>query len=283
MTLLRLLTAEPRRFCGVFFDIDGTLLVGGRLCPGADRVLKELREINFPHYLLTNDGNHSLEEKSGFLRKAGLCVQPHEIISCSSALAPLAAARGWKGKKFFILGELGAPCFAEAAHLRTTRNEAELGDCDGVIVGEGYYDWHNHMQAAINFFRNNPEAPMVVPNPDTYWPGRNKTVGVGSGGQARFICQVLAELGVHIEPIYLGKPYAAIYELARNILTRRFALPEPPAWNRLMMVGDSLQSDIQGGKALNMFSVLVLTGVGTRKMAEEVAPAFRPDMILENL
>ena len=282
MRLSEFLTRDGR-FRGVFFDIDGTLLTAGKLCPNAAELIGELRQRNFPHYLLTNDANHSREEKSSFLRRAGLPVAPTEIISCGSALRPLVRERAWEGRRFFILGDLGNPCFARAAGLKTSRDLQELDDCFGVIVGEGYYDWHDQMQSAINFFRRHPERPMVVPNPDSYWPGRYDGFGVGAGGQARFLCQILHEMGVEIHPIYLGKPYRPIYELAREVLTGRFGFAAPPPWSSLMMVGDSLQSDIRGGNALGMFTTLVLTGITGRSEAEAAAPECTPDLILPEL
>ena len=46
--------------------------------------------------------------------------------------------------------------------------------------------------------------------------------GIGAGGQARCIQLILKEMGVEIEPIYLGKPHAAIYEHTLYELERRF-------------------------------------------------------------
>ena len=76
------------RFDALFMDIDGTLISGRSALPGAAELLTELRESGKPFLLLTNDSNHSLEEKSAIIRRTGLDVSPAEIISPGSVLKP---------------------------------------------------------------------------------------------------------------------------------------------------------------------------------------------------
>ena len=66
-----------RNYDGILLDIDGTLLSGGRRAlPGALELVASLRETGFPFGILTNDGNHSREEKSSFLNAAGFQFEP---------------------------------------------------------------------------------------------------------------------------------------------------------------------------------------------------------------
>lgn len=267
----------------LLFDIDGTVATGRTPLPGAIELLAELRRDGTPFSALTNDGNNSPEEKSRILRSGGVDLAPAEIISCGAALDELVAERGWRGKTFFQLGDLGNPSYAEHAGLLVCRDEAKIDDCFGVLNGEAYYDWHNHMQAAINFFRRHPDRPYVVPNPDSYWPGKPGYLGVGAGGQARFICGMLREMGVEIEPVYLGKPCAPIYEHALHTLARRFPAMGAPDCGRILMLGDSLASDIKGGKACGMQTGLLLTGITGLAAARNAADDRRPAFIFESL
>jgi NagD protein len=272
-----------KNYQAVLFDIDGTILAGGAALPGAAAVLAELRRDRFPHYILTNDANHSTEEKSRLLRRGGLEIAPDEIISCGAALDELVEERNWQGKTFFVLGLLGNPCFAERAGLLTTRDESRIESCHGILNGEDYYDWHNHMQTVLNFFRRHPDRPLVVPNPDSYWPGHRGDIGIGAGGQARFLCGLLAEMGIRIDPIYLGKPYRPIYDHAIHLLKKRFPQLGEPDYGKILMVGDSLRSDIRGANNCGMDSALVLTGI-TQEAEIAAAPAdCRPKHVFATL
>ena len=276
--------ANRQRYQALLFDIDGTLSCGSHVLPGVRELLMELRAEQVPHCILTNDGNHSQAEKSAILAAGGLTVAPEEIVSCGSALGELVTARGWRDRMFFVLGLLGHPCYAERAGLRVCRDENRIDECFGVINGEDYYDWHNHMQAAINFFRRHPDRPLVVPNPDSYWPGsRPGWLGVGAGGQARFICGMLAEMGVDIQPIYLGKPYRPVYDAAVHLLRRRFPEAGEFDYGRILMLGDSLQSDIRGANNCGMVSALLLTGITSAAQAARAEGDCVPHLIFDTI
>ncbi|MFA7231032.1 MAG: HAD-IIA family hydrolase [Victivallaceae bacterium] len=285
MTVFNTWWKEHRRdYDAILFDIDGTLIAAKKLLPGADELLAELRREHFPFYLLTNDGNHSTEEKSVLMAKAGLHVSPDEIVSCSMALKQFAEDRALQGKTFFIMGDLGVPCYTERAGLKSTRDTHELDNCAGVIVGEGFYNWHDHIQAVFNFLKKHPERPLVVPNPDSYWPSSKKgEFGIGAGAKARFICGILAEMGIVVEPVYLGKPFQLIYEYTLHLLKERFQLAANLPHERIIMLGDSLQSDIKGANQVGITSGLMLTGITTFEQAEKAEAPLKPDYIFETI
>lgn len=271
------------KFDAFLFDIDGTLIAGKHPLPGAEEMLTWLRENKFPFFLLTNDGNHSLQEKSRILAKAGLHVEPQEIASCSSALKGYAVENGIMGKKVFVMGDLGKPDYAEEAGLLVTRNIDEIDECACVIVGEGSYDWHKNINAAINTFIRNPQKTMVVPNPDSYWPnGPNGEIGIGAGGKARFIKSILNEMGRDVNIKYLGKPYGAIFEYTFNLLENRFNLQRGLPRENIMMFGDNLQSDILGANNIGCASALMLTGVTNIAQAKKSEGNLKPDYVFSS-
>ncbi len=273
-----------QEFKALMFDIDGTLISAGKLLPGAEEFLAHLRESAFPFCLLTNDGNHSTEEKSVLMAAAGLHVSPDEIVSCSMALEEYAEEHRCKGKSFFIMGDLGDPCYALRAGLLPCRDIRGIEACDGVIVGEGSYNWQDNIHAVFNYLVRHPEKPLIVPNPDSYWPGRVKgEYGIGAGAKARFICGLLNEMGIAKEPLYFGKPYAKIYEYALHRMTARFKLDPMPQMPEILMIGDSLSSDIRGANRLGIRSLLVLTGITSAAQAAEAKGELRPALVFADL
>ena len=284
ITFLEWWQKESRNFEAILFDIDGTLISGLHLLNGADILLELLRKAHFPFCLLTNDGNHSTQEKSIIAGKAGLQVSPDEIVSCGMAISYFVKHHNASGKTFFVMGDLGKPCYAENAGLKVCRDVTQINSCSGVIVGEGFYDWQENINAVFNFFIKNPKLPLLVPNPDSYWPnGRKGEFGIGAGGKARFICGILEEMGITICPVYLGKPYSAIYEYTVELLKKRFGLSGNINYNKILMLGDSLKSDIKGANILGIKSGLMLTGITSAEQARQAQGELKPDFIFQSI
>lgn len=241
------------------FDVDGVLVGGGVLVPGSLSFIQELRKRNFPFGLLTNDGNHSVNEKAAGLARHGFDIAAEEITNCMGGLSEYVEARGLGRRLFYVVGDTGTPCGVEQAGLRTTRDLARLPECDGVVVGEDHYDWETVINGVLNHLLRNPGQPFVVPNPDEYYPAHGGRIHIAAGGVARFIQRVAAVNGVTLEPTYLGKPFFPIYEHHHRGLERR--LGRPIARNRVLMLGDSLESDIRGANGFGYRSGLLLTGI----------------------
>ena len=106
-------------------------------------------------------------------------------------------------------------------------------------------------------------------------------MGIGSGAQARFICTILKEAGVDVEPVYIGKPHPLVYQGIMGELEDRFGRKIVP--DRIAMVGDSLASDILGANANGLCSCLVLTGITTPALAESAAEERKPQMIFSGV
>ncbi len=181
---------------------------------------------------------------------------------------------------FFIMGNLGNPCFAQKAGLHTTRDLSQIHRCQGIIVGEKGYDWETTINAVVNFFIQKPDALLIVPNPDAYYPGKSPGhICIGAGGVARFIVRVLKTYGISVSPIYLGKPFSPIFQKTHAQLEAFY--DRPVLRNRVLMAGDFIRSDVQGALDFGYCSALVLTGVTTLDMLER--SAVRPDLVFETL
>lgn len=261
------------------FDIDGVLLTDSA-ASGARSLLSRLTQQRMPYCLLTNDGNHSPVEKAGYLNKTGIDVASEDIISCSHGLISVTRDRDLHGKLFFVMGDLGTPCYAEIAGLKTTRDVQALSLCSGVIVSEENYDWESTFNAVINFFIDHPEALLICSNPDAYFPGNGEMkIRLGAGSVARFVVKTLRTYGPLITPIYLGKPYPAIFEYTHRFLEKKAGRGIPA--KNVLMVGDNLDSDIVGAIDAGYTSALMLTGVTTRHMLDRSDVS--PDFVFERL
>jgi HAD superfamily hydrolase (TIGR01450 family) len=263
----------------VVLDIDGVLVVGRRPVAGAGTLLHYLGEARIPFGVLTNDGNNSVEQKAALLEAAGLPVPPGTVTSSGHVLRDVAADLGLRGRRCFVAGRLGEPCYAEAAGIRVTRRLEELVECAGVILGEEEFDWEPVINGVINFFIVHPEAPLIVPNPDLYFPAGGGRVRVASGAVAALIRLVLRRHGVRLEPLLLGKPHRPIFLHGHRRLEERAGRVLPR--RRVLMVGDSLGSDIRGALRFRYRSALLLTGATTAVAL--ASSRIRPELVFERI
>jgi len=280
--LLDWLVRERLGIDAVVLDIDGVLIRHRRALPGALELLEALRADGTPFTLLTNDGSNSPREKAAYLRAAGIDVGEEAIYSASHALEDFVAERGLRGERFLVLGRLGEPCYAEAAGLVVCRDLDSIESTRGIIMGEGEYDWEPAINAAINFFIRVPDALLVCPNPDVYFPIEDGRIRLASGAVAHLVQEMVERYGKPRAPVYLGKPYAPVFTAAHACLERlRGGRAGSLAPRRVLMVGDSLTGDIAGGNAFGYRTALVLTGLTTRGMLE--GSTIRPEKVFEAL
>jgi ribonucleotide monophosphatase NagD (HAD superfamily) len=98
-----------------------------------------------------------------------------------------------------------------------------------------------------------------MPMPGGAWPGTGAVLAAVETASGR-----RAEIG--------GKPERQLFEMAVEAIGRP---------RRVAMVGDRIASDIDGGRAAGLATVLVLTGSSSREDAEAAQPP--PDHVLDSL
>ena len=270
---------ERENLDAVVLDIDGVLIRKGKALPASNILLETLRKDDTPLAILTNSADDSVHERCKTLSDAGLTVNPEDITSSGHALEPYVAKHKLQGSLFFMFGRLGNPCYAETAGLIVTHSVTDLENCSGVLVGEGTYDWQVSINGVVNFLRSRPNAHLICPNPDLYFPGENESIIIASGGITKFIVDILAANGTDIEPEYLGKPYSAIFNHCHHHLEQRVGRTIDKS--RTVMVGDMIEGDTRGANDFGYRSVLLLSGGTGREMLSRTPT--RPDMVFERL
>jgi HAD superfamily hydrolase (TIGR01450 family) len=267
-------------YSALLIDIDGTLIHGKVPFPGTTDFINQLLDENFPFVLLTNDSIMSIKEKTVLLNSIGFKLKEDNIISCGQAISFLVRDRNLQNEQFYIMGHLGTPCFVESSGILVCKDEKQIGNCSGIIIGEIDYDWETSINASVNYLIRNKGGLVIVPNPDSYWTtGNGEEVHVGSGAIGRFIKSILNEYGIAIDLVYLGKPYRSIYEFAFGQIENKFNIKIEDR-KRVLAIGDLLGSDIKGAVNMGLTSALVLTGVNKKDhLSEHMSP--KPDFIFE--
>ncbi|MCP4576508.1 MAG: HAD hydrolase-like protein [Deltaproteobacteria bacterium] len=261
------------------FDIDGVWLIDNRPMPGSLELLDKLRGETILFSFLTNDANHSTQEKSLSLKKCGLEISHEEIVSCGDGLRAFVSKHQLEDQVFFVMGDLGKPCFGEKAGLLITRKLDQLPLCKGVIISEDNYHWERVINSVVNHFIQCSETLLIVPNPDEFYPKNAGKIQIAAGGVAGFIQRILKAYGVSPEPVYLGKPHEPIFEHNHLQLEKRFG--NTIDRRRVLMIGDHLKSDIWGANSFGYRSALLLSGLTNRTHVER--SRIKPELLFKAL
>jgi arabinose operon protein AraL len=251
--------AFPQR--GWLFDLDGTVYLGEELVPGADAVVRALREDGRRVAFLSNKPLQTREDYARKLTGLGIPAHPDDVINSSLVLARHLAALD-RGAPVFVIGE--PPLIAELAacgfEVRPDHRVRWV-----VIAFDRTFDYAK-LHVALQAVRGG--ARLIATNPDRTCPTAEGEIPDCAG----MIAAVEAVTGEAVE-IVVGKPSPIILEVA----LRRLGVAAADC----VIVGDRLETDIVMGKRHGLTTVLVLSGI-TRAGDPRIA-AIGPDAVLPSV
>jgi glycerol-1-phosphatase len=247
------------RYDCILFDLDGVLYRGEEAVPAAPPTLAELRARSVRPVFLTNNSARTPEQVADKLRAMGIAADPNEVVTSALATAELLARRG--GGRVFVIGEDGVREALAGAGLEILEGEPETADL--VVVGfDGGATYAKLKTAGLLVQRG---AKLVATNSDGSYPAAD---GLWPGAGA-LLSVITTTTGA--EPEVFGKPFAPLFEAG----LRRGGGGRP------LVVGDRLETDIEGAARLGWDTMLVLTGVSGR--ADVEATGVRPTVIAEDV
>lgn len=222
------------RYDGFILDAFGVLNVGEGVLPNALARMAELRAAGKRLVVLTNGASASRAEALAKYRGWGFDFRDDEVIASRDLAA--GALRGRDG--------LWAAIAPEGARFDDLPGEVRALDDDLLRRADGFLflgsqGWNPSRQAALVAALKDRPRPVICANPDIVAP-REEGFTWEPGHYA-------FDLPVAVE--FHGKPFAGAYEAALAAL-------DLPA-KRVAMVGDTLHTDVLGGRAAGCFTVLV--------------------------
>jgi arabinose operon protein AraL len=251
--------AFPQR--GWLFDLDGTIYLGEELVPGADAVVRTLRQAGRRVAFLSNKPLQTREDYARKLTALGIPADPDDVINSSLVLARHLATLD-RGAPVFVIGE--PPLIAElrACGFEVRRDHRVRWV---VIAFDRTFDYAK-LHVALQAVRGG--ARLIATNPDRTCPTAEGEIPDCAG----MIAAVEAVTGETVE-IVVGKPSPIILEVA----LRRLGVTAADC----VIVGDRLETDIVMGKRHGLATVLVLSGIaraGDARIAE-----IGPDAVLPSV
>lgn len=233
---------------GVLVSLDGAL-------PGAVALIDRLNRCGKPYWLLSNTAARLPEHAAARYQGFGLEIAAERILTSGMLLAAHYASHGLRGRATLVLGPEDSRVYVERADGRPVRPGEDfdvlvLADQAGYPLPETLDDL---ITVLFDKLDSGVRVPMLLPNPDLIYP-RRRGFGITAGSLALILEAVLARRYPgrdDLRFVRLGKPHPALFEAAA----------EAAASRRLVMIGDQLETDIQGANDFGIDSVLVLGGV----------------------
>jgi HAD superfamily hydrolase (TIGR01450 family) len=247
----------------VFFDAFGVLKNYGGLLPGIENTFAYLEAEGKEYYIVTNDASRSPAQLAESYNSKGLmAVTPDRIISSGMLTKEYLDLKVNDG----IVAYLGTPDSAhyiDSSGLHTLPiSEVNATNIDSVnalvFLDDEGFEWERDLNKSVNLMRRRT-IPAIVANTDQAYPLTKQDVSIAIGGLASMIEMIVGKAFIRF-----GKPDSQMFMFAYDLLRER----RPISKKDIVMVGDTLQTDILGGNKFGLDTVLVLSGNTQAKDAE---------------
>jgi NagD protein len=240
-------------------DMDGVLVKGKTIIPGADDFISRLKKNENKFLILTNNPLYTQRDLEHRLRAAGLNVPAENIFTSAIATAKFLQNQRPNGTAF-VIGESGlTQALHDVGYVQTDTNP------DYVVLGEvNNYNFES-VTRAIRLI--NDGALFIATNPDATGPLESGIVPA-TGAMAALI-----EKATGKAPFFVGKPNPLMMRSAMRYLGVHS--------ENTVMVGDRMDTDVVAGVMSGLETILVLSGVSTMQDVERFP--YRPGKILNSV
>jgi len=268
------------RYKVVFFDAYGVLKNSLGLLEGIDRTFDFLLDLDIDFYVVTNDASRSPERLAEAYIEQGLTVvDASRIISSGMLATEYLRLKVKRGGVAYLGTEASAHYLQEVGLHTMSIADLDLESCDDinalVFLDDEGFDWNRDINKIVNLLRMR-NIPAIVANTDRSYPVSSKEVAVAVGGIADMVEAITGR-----QFIKFGKPDAQMFIFAYNHSQRAQAVSK----EQILMVGDTLTTDIMGGNKFGIDTALVLSGNTLRGSAAERihATGIIPDYVCESV
>jgi NagD protein len=244
---------------GYLIDMDGVIYRGSEPIAGASEFILCLQDNGIPYLFLTNNSTYTPLDVVVKLKKFGIETSVEHVYTSAQATAEFVHAQKPKGTAF-VIGEGGLLNALNEVNYAISRESP-----DYVIVGEGRVLNFELVEQAHRLIAGG--AHLVSTNADTWCP-TDSGPRPGCGAIAAMLEAATGKKAYHV-----GKPNPFMMRAARKRIGLRT--------DEVIIVGDTMETDIRGATDLGFKSILVLTGSSTRDTLKEFP--FAPTGVVESV
>ncbi len=252
-------------FKGFIFDLDGTVYLSDQLIPGAERVIRLLRERERKVVFLSNKPIQTRDDYAAKLTRLGIPTLPDEVINSTLVMINY-LKKNAPNAKLFVAGE--APFVEEVKRAGFTVTE-EPREVEYVVVA--FDRTFDYRKLNIAFQAIKLGAHFVATNPDRTCPVEGGEIPDCAG----MIAAIEAVTQKKVEVI-VGKPSPLMIQAAMDVMGLRL--------DECILIGDRLETDIRMGKEAGIATGIVLTGVTNEETLKEYRhSSLQPDFVFQSI
>jgi NagD protein len=240
-------------------DMDGVLVRGARLIPGAVEFIERLRAREKSFLILTNNSLYTPRDLQARLARLGLEVPPEALYTSALATAQFLHSQS-PGGTAYVIGEAGLTTALHDVGYVLSDHQP-----DYMVLGETLSYSFQAITQAIRLI--SAGARFIATNPDVVGP-TDEGLLPATGAVAALIAEATG-----VRPYFVGKPNPL---MMRSALRQLGARSETSA-----MIGDRMDTDIVAGTETGMRTILVLTGVTQREQVDRFP--YRPTLIMDSV
>ncbi|MCQ4085050.1 HAD-IIA family hydrolase [Streptomyces sp. RB6PN25] len=245
-------------------DLDGVVYAGGHAIAHAVASLGDVRDGGMHLAYVTNNALRTPQAVAEHLTELGVPAEASDVITSAQAVARLIADQVPPRARVLAIGGEGLRLALRERGLEPV----DSADDDPAAVAQGYggpsLTWDRLAEASYAVARG---VPWFASNTDLTIPS-SRGIAPGNGAAVEVV-----RLTTGAEPQVAGKPQPPMH---RETILRTGA-------RRPLVVGDRLDTDIEGAHAGGVDSLLVLTGVTTPARLLAAEPRHRPTYVAPDL
>lgn len=249
----------------LLLDLDGVVYKGPNAIPHA---VDAIDRAGIPAAYLTNNAARTDAQVAEHLSSFGLRVRADDVVTSPQAAMNLLAHHVPDGGRVLVVGGEGLTTEVEKRGWQVVRKATD--EPHAVVQGFApHVGWADLAEAAFALQKPLEQGgiPWVATNMDWTLP-LDRGIAPGNGTLVSAVHTAVSRL-----PEVAGKPERPIFQLAKE----RFGAKNP------LMIGDRLDTDIEGANKAKMRTLHVMTGVDGAKQLLSAPKMRRPDFIVEDL
>jgi len=247
-------------------DMDGVLYVGNTPIEGAAKTVAYLRRKGKKLIFMTNNSGSTRHEYVQKLAKMGIAARESDVLT--SGYVAMLYLRGRAPRaRVYVVGELGLKKeIINGGFKVLTDRRAE--EADFVVVGLDRAMSYKRLTAGVRALLAGAE--LIATNMDATYPTEE---GLSPGAGA--VVGALSASSGKPPKVVIGKPSPFMIKLALGIVGSR---PSKTA-----IVGDKLSTDILAGKRFGLKTILVLSGVTSKRDIGKIKAEKMPDLVVPSI
>jgi len=244
---------------GLLIDMDGVIYSGEMLIDGADKFIKNLLKKNIPFTFMTNNSQRTRLEVVRKLKGFGIDVSEEHIYTSAMATGKFLGDQGKHGTAY-VLGEGGLLTSLHENGITLVTTDPEF-----VVLGEGRNFTLEMVQLAVDMILSGAKFITTNRDPSPKKPGWNN-LGIAA-------TTAMIEEATGRAAFVTGKPSPVMMRSARKYLGLETA--------ETTVIGDTMETDIQGGVQMGYKTILVLSGITQKENLSHYA--FKPDLVVSSI